>query len=215
MTTRKPRVRLGPLAGRLAIAVFLAREFYVLNVVSQMVPPRHRFWVFLFHPQATPRSVWYAFLIAFVGAIFGESLSLILLRPILRAWLSPRVDESVGLFRLAANEWVVEQTSARRRLRAWVWERGTLVRTNQRIWYFPEAWDVEPWWLSLDQVEIASREPAPRLVFGLIEGVPDRLCILIPDGEEVTFAVRDPGNVLTWFRPELVTSGPCQPSDAT
>ncbi len=213
--TRKPRVRLGALAGRLAIAVFLVREFYVLSFVSRMVPARHRIWVFLFHPRTTPSSVRYAFLIAFVAAILGELLSLIVLRPILRAWLSPRIDESVGLFRMTASEWVVEQTPARRRMRARVWERGTLVRTNQRIWFFPEAWDAEPWSFRPDQIEAANREPAPRLVFGLIEGVPDRLRVVTPDIGEVTFAVKDPGSVLIWFHSELVSQARGQaPDDA-
>ena len=213
-STRKPRFRLGALAGRLAIAVFLVREFYVLTVVSRMVPARHRFWVFLFHPKATPKSVRYAFLIALVAAILGELLSLIVLRPILRVWLSPRLDESIGLFRLAASEWVVDQSPARRRLRPWVWDRGTLVRTNQRIWFFPETWDAEPLSFHPDQIGIVNREPAPRLVFGLIEGVPDRLRVVSCDTEEVTFAVKDPGTVLTWFRPELISQATGQTPEA-
>ena len=202
MPTQQPRFRLRELSLRLALIVFIVREIWVLTVMSR-IPMRHPIAWFLMHPRATPASVLYAFLTAIVAALIGEFLSLLVLRPLVRFWLSPRVDTSAGLFRLAASEWMLEETPARRLLGPWSWEAGTIVRTNQRVWFIPAAWDAEPWAYRPDEL-ITRPERSPTSAFGLIGGFPDRIVAATKHGDTTSFAVSDPEAVLPWFRPGYV-----------
>ena len=55
-----------------------------------------------------------------------------IVRPLVRHWHSLRIDPDSGLFHLAADEWVVASSSARR---AAGWHRpiGLLILTNRRL----------------------------------------------------------------------------------
>jgi hypothetical protein len=202
MAARYPRLHLKPLITTIAVAVFSILELRILLVVLNHVPPGRRLGLFLFHPKATRRSFWLAISLGFALTMLGELLNWLILRPIVRSWLAPRVDHSEAVFRLSASESVVDAVPARRRRGPWSWEPGSLVRTNLRLWFFPTAWDSEPWSIRMSEAGQSSLVPAPSVFWGLIQDLPERLLCTSASGSSAVFALREPELVEDWLRPD-------------
>ncbi len=199
MTARQPRLHLKPLIATVVVAAFSIRELVFLLVVMRDIPPGRRLPVFLFHPQVTRKSFWLAISLGFVLTILGELLNGLVLRPIARNWLSPRVDHSEAQFRLSASESIVDAIPARRRRGPWSWEPGSLVRTNIHVWFFPTAWESEPSSMRVSDLDRFALTPAPALLGGLIRDLPDRLVWTSPIGEGAVFAVSNPQSLQHWL----------------
>jgi hypothetical protein len=192
-----------------AAVIFAVRQCLILGVVLRLVPPGRRLGAFLFGRLGTGRSVAVALIGAGVVVLAAEVLARLVLGPLVRWWVSPRVDGSTASFHLEPTERVLATTPARHKPSAGGrWAAGTLVRTDRRAWFFPDAWDGLPWSVRLGEPVAARRVAPPSRYCGLV-GVPDRLAVrAVGEGEEL-FAVADPEAVLAWFRapaPAVATS---------
>jgi hypothetical protein len=199
-------VNRGRLFWSLGTLVFAVREVFVLRLVLRKVRPGHRVLVFLANRNATPRSLIVALVTASVATFLAELIVGLLLAPAVRMWLTPRTDSSDGAFRLSANERVLDSTPARRKMGR-SWPAGTLVRTNLRLWFFPTAWDAEPWTVPIAGPEEVGLEPCAGFAWGLTGGVPDRVRVASGVDTAEVFAVADPATVLSWFGPSGAPSG--------
>ena len=214
MTVRQPRLHLKPLITSVVVSTFAIRQLFVLQAVLTKVRPGRRLHVFLWNPQATRTSFWIAIALGFALTTLGELLTWLVLRPIVRNWLSPRVDHSEAHFQLSARESVVDAMPARRRRGRWWWEPGSLVRTNLHLWFFPTAWDSEPTCLDLGDTGQYALTPAPGILWGLIQDLPERLTWITGQGHTEVFAVREPKLVEKWLRSDAARSGSKSATDA-
>jgi hypothetical protein len=202
MSSGQPRLHLKPLIASLVIAAFAIREMALLLIIVRGLPPGRRLRIFLFHPQVTRKSFWLAISLGFALTMLGELLNGLILRPIVRSWLSPRVDHTEVLFRLSAGEWVVDTIPARRQRGPWSWEPGSLVRTNLQVWFIPTAWDSEPWSIRMSDADDAALVPAPSLLWGFVRDLPEWLVCTPGSGPSAVFVMRDPKLVENWLRPD-------------
>lgn len=214
MTLRQPRLHLKPLIATIVVTTFAIRELVVLQVVLTQVRPGRRLLVFLLHPQTTRKSFFLAIALGFVLTMLGRMLDRLILGPIVRNWLSPRVDHSEAHFQLSASESVEDAMPARRRRGRWSWEPGSLVRTNLHLWFFPTAWDSEPSRMSTSDTGRWALLPAPSLLWGLIQDLPERLAWTSTQGQTEIFAVREPELVEKWLRPDAARPGSSSATDA-
>ena len=118
--------------------------------------------------------------------------------PQLRRWLRPNAEPMHGFY-LSSRETVAAEIPARRAVGRSC-PAGTLVVTDLRLWFFPTAWDAEPWSVPLERVQGARAVPAPPVLGGLVTGLPDRVEVRGAAGVRETFAVAEPEQVLGWFR---------------
>lgn len=191
----------------MAATVFVVRQMLVLGVVLRFIPPNRRLAVFLFGRGATRASLVYAVFLATAATLLADLIARLVVQPLVRAWLSPTADDSAGLFRLSASERVLGATPARRRL-GWRWPAGTLVRTSQRVMFVPVAWDAEPWSVRPEELAGACLDPAAVSSWGLFRAFPERLAVTTLAGETLVFAVPDPDETLSWFRPHQAAPAP-------
>src|SRR5437016_5151855 len=115
MTNRRVHLRSGAVFLWSALAFFLGRELIAWRQTRRLARlPRRRLLVFLFHKSMTPNSVRYGVLFGFGATFLLELLVRLFVQPLVRHWHAPRTDDSAGLFHVAANEWVVSSSPARR-----------------------------------------------------------------------------------------------------
>jgi hypothetical protein len=185
------------------LVIFLILEWILWNHLRP-VPraPGHRVIRFLLHPRATRRSVVNAMILA--GCFtFAVSLAVqLIVGPLLNLWLKPRVDPSCWVFHLSSGDSPVASVPGR-----WKsdgrWRPGALVLTNRRIWFFPAAWDVEPWSLSRAEIEHIEPEPSRLARLAPMRNWPELLRLSAArTKEDACFAVADPDEVLGWFAPD-------------
>lgn len=151
--------------------------------------------VLYFLPSIFVVSLFVGGLVALVATLLFRAV----VRPLVERWHSPPTDDSLGSFYFAANEWVVESCPARRRAGR-LWVAGSLVRTNLRLWFFPNAQESEVWSCRLDEGPDVRTEPPRRIAWGLVLNWPDRVAIRAEgaENEVEVFAVSDPAAVLSW-----------------
>jgi hypothetical protein len=170
-------------------------------------PPRlRRIWYMIYH---TPELAFRAFLAAAIIAVVSDLIFRLFVRPLMVCWYNPRgADPELSHphpFFLKANEQTLAEAPARlvagrKRL------RGTLVRTNWGTYFYPFAWDAEPWSLpDAHLVRVHTRTPRRR-VLGWVTGYPDNVVLSDDAGEETAFVVADPAAVLGWFRTDCIPS---------
>ncbi len=155
----------------------------------------------------TPSALYRAFLIATLVTVALDLFIRFLIRPIVGSWYNPvqgiGSSETPLGFHLDPNEWIVDEAPARR-ASGRGWRPGTLILTSKMVWFFPRAWDLEPWSLPLDALRSVTTTPGRRPLGTFVLGVPDRLALRDAEGRDTLFAVADPGAVVDWFsRPEL------------
>jgi hypothetical protein len=184
------------------VLIFLVRELFVWHWIQQLPVrvPGYRVIIFLLARKATPTSFAWALVGGGAVTLLAFLIDYLVVRPLLNWWRSPSVDSSSGLFHLAARESIVTSVPARRNL-GWVWQAGTLVLTDRRVWFFPAAWNDQPW--SLDFQDFDHIEPRSTVLARLvpIRHWPENLCFSTRSGEKSTFAMANPAAVLAWFRP--------------
>jgi hypothetical protein len=186
--------------GRSFLLFFLVNQLVVWHRLSQLPirMPGHRMILFLVAPWATPQSFAVALLAAGILTILSILVVRLIVRPLWSLWLNPTVDPAWGLFHTSAGESIVSSMPARRRSSP-RWQPGSLALTNRRVWFFPSAWDGEPWSLDLDEADRIEQESS--IVAGLlpIRNWPVPFHILGRSGQVATFAVADLDAVRSWF----------------
>lgn len=184
-------------AWRIALGVFVVREFLF-------------YWKSLRFPIEMPARLTRLFFKApeslFVATVSGLGASLVLwgfvkvlTEPRIRRWLEPRGENSFAMpyaFRLAPGERTEAEWPGRRWVGGRSWRAGLLVLTNQRLWFFPHAWDDEPWSVDRQRLsEFLGQLPPPRLSWGYVTGLPNRLAFRRGYAAE-TFVLLDPDAVI-------------------
>lgn len=207
-TMSVPPIRLafGPVFWRLSMIVFAVKELASWKHLRPWLvgAPPEKYLAALI--RITPQSVLIGFLIGFAVTLGLAILVKLLAGPIAARWYSPAESGSERTplpFHLEPGESVMAETAARRRS-AQGWKPGTLILTDRRLWFFPTAWELEPWGLSLDGLASVRNLRRWTLTGPVIRGVPDSLRIRGRAGEEAVFAVAEPRAVRRWFnRPSL------------
>jgi hypothetical protein len=203
MSTSHVRLDRRALFRHLALAAFVAREVAVWFWIQHHLPVRHaatRVALFLFSRKATLRSALYALAVAAVGTLLVELLVRYVIRPLVIRWHSPRVDQVVVQFHLGPGEQLGRWTPARR-CDGKCWHPGLLMKTNQRLCFFPSRWDEDPWTFSLGSIAKARLQPARAASQGFLRDLPDRFAVQDEAGATEVFAVPDPESVISWFHP--------------
>jgi hypothetical protein len=185
---------------RALLAVFMLVQFVLWQRLGRMPlrAMRHRGLWFAPVVVLTFRALVLAVLLAGLFTLLCFLMVRIVLRPLLSFWLTPLVDPSWGLFHLAADEKIIASVPARRNA-GWGWRPGALMLTNRRIWFFPSAWDNEPWALERDEVDRCETELPGWADFVPIRNWPEHVLLRARDGAAWSFAVADPVAVLAWF----------------
>lgn len=155
----------------------------------------------------TPRVLFYAFLLGAIVTVLADLLVRFVIRPLVRRWLSPPNEELVGSFHLDARERILRSTPARRSA-GMLWPPGQLVLTDRKVWFFPSAWDAEPWSMPLDRCQDARTVEAPRFLLGFVTDLPERLQIPTGPGQHETFVLLDPDLVLSHVRESSAARSP-------
>jgi hypothetical protein len=181
---------------RLALTVFLVREYWVLTRTWRFPnwPTTRRIAKLI---QQVPESALIAGGVALAGVIILSLIVRWFTRPRMAYWLQPRDDSFATpyAFRLNSSERVEAEWPARRR-QGQSWRPGTLVLTNERLGFFPFAWDEEPWTAPRKNLALVlGTTPAPPISWGLVDGMPDRLVCQRDEWPE-SFALLDPESVL-------------------
>jgi hypothetical protein len=185
---------------RAFLLIFLVLEWMLWLHVRQMPmrAPRLRWIIFLLHPRATRRSIFHAIILAGCVTLALTLAVQLIIRPLLNLWLRPRVDPSWWLFHLSSGDSPLASVPGR-----WKsdgrWQPGALVLTNRRIWFFPAAWEVEPWSMARQDLEQIEMEPSRLSRLVPIRNWPELLCFSGRVKEDACFAVADPDSVLGWF----------------
>jgi hypothetical protein len=207
---------------RLAFGAFLWRSFVLLAVLGELAlwvtirkrargfPPQFRLaWLIGY----TPQTLFLAFFMAAVATLAVDLFVRVVVDRFLRRWLDPASDrdDEAGRgfgFHLGATERVSDSLPARR-LVGRRSEPGSLVLTDQNVWFFPSAWDGEPWSVSRAAIRSVKAEPTPGLMGRLLRNLPPRVVVVPGSGSEAPgrFALLEPRRVLSWFRPDPASRG--------
>jgi hypothetical protein len=199
-----PRLELafGALYLWVASCAFGYRAYRNWRHIRKAIPkemPWRRVQAFLYF---TPRSI---FLAVFLAALITVAIDLIfrlLIRPRIVAWYYPRSRDpnfvSPLVFELGAREWIVGEVPARRLL-GHRRQPGSLVRTNERLIFYPHAWDGDRWvapWTGRIQAQLVTTRYS---FLDLVRGYPERL-VVSADGEDpAVLLLGNPMPVLDWF----------------
>lgn len=196
---RMPQLRLAfaAIVWRVMLGFVLVKEYLHWSKIGR-VPglqiPRRIGYLLVKLPEA---------LVVGLAVGLGTALVLSLLlrwltQPRVIGWLQPRDDHSFAMpfaFRLEASEQIEGEWPARR-LVGRSWKTGSLVLTDRKLWFFPHAWDQEPWWIERAGLETRlGTVPTPAMSWGYVSGLPDRLTVRHGHRTEC-FALLDPELVL-------------------
>jgi hypothetical protein len=179
---------------------FLVFEILVWHRIQRfpMRAPANRALVFLLARWATPRSFLLAMVAGGTFTLLAVLFVRLIVRPLVKFWLSPTADSSWGLFHLTASETIVASVPARR-LSGWLWKPGSLALTNRRLWFFPANGHDEPWFIRLDDLARIVPERPALSELGLIRNWPEHLHVTSLSGPDAVFATVEPSAVLGWL----------------
>ena len=196
MTNPGIRLAVWSVYWRAVALVFVLAETRLWMRVRRWNPPSswHAVRPFV---KKSPGYVGFALGAAVLITLGAALLVRLVIGPQIRRWLGPRTEPMHG-FHLAPGERVVAESPARR-AEGRAYRAGSLVATDRRLWFFPTAWDAEPWSVPREVVRGARAVPAPPLLGGLVTGLPDRIEVLGDAGPIGAFAVAEPEQVLGWF----------------
>jgi hypothetical protein len=181
------RLAFAALFWRLFLGLIVFFGFVVLARVVGKVPPGQLIFFFLF-VMVSFSAVAFS-LAAFLTLIVSMAVKAIV-RPRFLSWLSPRAEEGHAAFHLEPREREFASSPARLRLGK-AWHAGSLVQTDRRLLFLPNAWDVEPLSLKFDRLRWAAPVPAPRSFWGLLRDIPPRLEVSSVGSENQQFALID------------------------
>ncbi|WZO97371.1 hypothetical protein EP7_004403 [Isosphaeraceae bacterium EP7] len=203
----RPKVRLAfaRLLFRLSMVLFLLVEMALWSEAGKLAnPPALPRWaIFFFY---SPRFLFIAFMVAAGCTIAADLIVRLIIRPAVLRWHAPSSGGEAASFHLGAFESVIGSSPARRR-GGWSWGPGMLVRTNTRLWFFPDSSDHEPLCLPAGDWSDVKVVEAPRMFLGMVRDLPDYVRLTRRDGVEEIFALADPGGTVAWLdaNADLVT----------
>jgi hypothetical protein len=151
-----------------------------------------------------------------IGAVAAMATDLVfrlVVRPLMQRWYDPRPRDPHWThphpFFMKANERVLAEVGARRATAPRGRPPGMLVLTDCGLYFYPYAWNLEPWTLPLGHLRgVALRTPLRR-VLGFVEGYPDHVVFTDDSGEQTAFVVADPADLLARFgRPAIPAPHP-------
>lgn len=184
-------------AWRIALGVFLVREFLFYWKAQRLPMEISARLARVFFK--VPESLFVAGASALGASLLLGVFVKVLTGPRIARWLAPRGEGSFAMpyaFRLAPGERVEAEWPGRQWVGGRSWRAGSLVLTDRRFWFFPHSWDAEPWSVGRDRLpEFLGRLAAPRLSWGYVTGLPDRLAYR-RGFEAETFALLDPDEVI-------------------
>lgn len=206
MTPPSIRLAFGAIFWRIFLVALVLSEIQVWRTIRRIFPgpwKPQRIPALLY---VTPMLAFKAFAFAAAATVVLDQLARLVARAVAGRWYFPTGTGSeqtpVG-FHLDARDRLLAEVPARRRAGRG-WRPGTLVLTSRSLWFFPVAWELEPWSRPLDGLASIRRVPYRPLLGSFVRGVPDRLAVRDADGTEAEFAVADPSAVRDWFaRPEV------------
>lgn len=167
-----------------------------------MWKPLHRLlaWVYFSTTVAV-----HALTVAGLTALGMYAAFRLVLSPLMIRWYHPRSRDPEYVLPLTFTLMQGERIEARWGARLVLGRRavpGTLVRTNRCLYFYPFAWEIEPWTLPLDQVARAGKVTPRRRVLNWIAGYPDHVVVSKSDHGTTTLIVADPDHVLDAIRPQ-------------
>ncbi len=162
--------------------------------------------VFLLARWATPRSFLLAMVAGGAFTVLAVLFVRLIVRPLLKFWLSPSSDSSWGLFHLTASETIVATVPARC-LSGWMWKPGSLALTNRRLWFFPANGNDEPWFVRFDDIDRIVPERPALSGLGPFRNWPEHLHVTSLSGPDAVFATVEPSVVLGWLNPPVGRDG--------
>lgn len=200
---------------RLAFGSVLWRLFFVIAIVNEIGWWRRlRPWVrkrgfgfrLAYLILITPKLLFQAFLISAIVTVSLDLIVRLIARPLVGRWYSPRIaDDPMGsalAFRMDAHESVLDRLPARMAIGRRTFT-GTLIQTDRRVAFAPDAWNVEPWSLPSGQLREVATITTPSPWAKIIRGIPDRLVFRAHDESERSFLLGDPREVLAWYSEEV------------
>ena len=194
----RPRLAFGAFFWRLFLLLSISVELGRAIVVSRLgAPVGQRIAFFLF---ASPAWLCSTFFTATIVTVLADLWVRMVIRPFSNRWHHPTVDASSSNFHLDVRETVVAETPARRR-DGRSWPTGTLIRTDRRVWFFPQSWDTEPWSAPLVSLDSVALIAAPRMFLGFVRDLPPRLLVTTKDQESLIFVVPEPFEAAEAFSP--------------
>jgi hypothetical protein len=184
------------------VVILVALEIYLWVHLGRVAPNRR----VAFLLRKTPGILTSAAMLGSLWTLMTALVVRFLVGPVVAHWHTPLCQGGTHLFHMGASERLVASTPARRRW-GWRWTAGRLVRTNHRLWFFPEAHDIEVWSCALEDIHDVALQPAPEVAWGLIRHWPERVAVRPVWAERPElFAVSDPRSVFSWFSPPVPVS---------
>ena len=194
----RPRLAFGAFFWRLFLLLAISVELLLALAVSRFPAALvQKIVVFLFK---SPEWLCSAFFIAAIVTVLADLWVRMVIRPFSERWHHPIVDSASSTFHLDVREKVVAETPARRRDgRSWL--TGTLIRTDRRVWFFPQSWNTEPWSAPLGSLDSVALIAPPRMFLGFVRDLPPRLLVTTKDQESSIFVVPEPFEAAEAFSP--------------
>lgn len=205
LTSPTFRLRRGAMFWRVAILVFVVLELYLWLHLRMIIPfkphgrVRRLFFMVVYAPQLASIAVG----VAIGVTVVASAVFRLVVRPSMVRWYNPHsydpaVQHPMPFF-LKLGEEVVAEMPARRVDGPRARPPGTLVRTTHGLYFYPFAWDQEPWMIPEGHIDQVSLKTPVRRVLYWVSGYPDNLVIRDDSGEETWFVVPDPQEALGWF----------------
>ncbi len=201
LTQPRFRLRRWAIFWRMALLGLVLLELYLWLRLQAAFPFQFQrlFFMVVYGPQLTTIAVAVA-----VGVVvISEVVFRLVVRPGMVRWYNPRnrdpAAEHPMPFFLKSGEQVLREMPARVVDGPRHRPPGTLIRTTHGLYFYPYAWDREPWMIPEGHIDQVSLKTPVRRVLYWVEGYPDNLVIRDDSGEETWFVVPDPREALGWF----------------
>jgi hypothetical protein len=199
------RLRRGPIFWRVAIATFLVLELVAYFHLRRLVPfrPWGRLRRIVRMVGLAPQCAGTAAVVAFGVTLACEVAFRLVVRPMMVRWYNPRSYDPAAQhampFFLKSGERPLAEMPARLVDGPRSRPPGSLVRTTHGLYFYPFAWDREPWMLPEGHIDRVQLRTPVRRVLHWVEGYPDNLVVRDDSGAETAFVVPDPHAALAWF----------------
>jgi hypothetical protein len=217
--SRRPSVppfqlRFGAIFVRVALITLVVAEVVLwLKLRDAGFPFRPRYRRFLVMLYFTPKLAFRAMALAAAVTVVSDLVFRLLVRPLMQRWYDPRPRDPHWThphpFFMKAREVVLDEMAARAVTAGRSRPPGTLVVTDCGLYFYPYAWNAEPWTLPIGHLRSVSLRTPRRRVLGFVEGYPDNVVFTDDSGAEAAFVVADPAALLSRFgRPAIPAPHP-------
>lgn len=210
VSSRRPklprfRLRRWAIFWRVALLALAVLELYLWLQLRAVIPfqPHGRIQRLFFMLVYGPQLATIAVAIALGVTVVSEVVFRLVVRPGMVRWYNPRNRDPASQaplpFILKSGEQVLREMPARVVDGPRYRPAGTLIRTTHALYFYPYAWDREPWMIPEGHIDQVCLKTPVRRVLYWVEGYPDNLVIRDDSGEETWFVVPDPREALSWF----------------